>query len=117
MKLIIKRDQQAMKGMLGGHKGMQFTLSYRLDLTQDEAQLVEHYKLGEYPLTWRSVQGTQVPGETISSLVAGRSVTLSDVTTLVRNEDVIKGACDELPPLFTVVRTFGGEEVVEYPRT
>ena len=83
----------------------------------DQAQLVEHYKLGEYPLTWRNVQGTQVPGETISSLMSGRSVTLGDVTTLVRNEDVIKEACDELPSLFTVVRTFGGEEIVEYPRT
>jgi hypothetical protein len=38
------------------------------------------------------------------------------VTTLVSNEEVIKEACDGLPTLFEVVRTFGGEEVVEYPR-
>lgn len=117
MKLIIKRDQQAMKGMLGGHKGMQFTLSYRLVLTPDEEQLVRQYKLEEYPLTWRNIQGTQVPGETIGSLMSGRSVTLSDVTTLVHNEDVIKEACDGLPPLLTIVKTFGGEETIEYPRS
>jgi len=49
-------------------------------------------------------------------MVAGRTQTLSDVTTLIQNENVVKDACDELPVLFEVVRTFGGEEVVEYPR-
>jgi hypothetical protein len=106
-----------MTGLLGGHKGMQFTLAYRLVLTSEEAQLVEQYKLGSYPLTWRTYQGQRVSGDTISSLVRGDSQTLTDVTTLVENETTIKSACDELPPLFEVARTFGGEEVVEYPRS
>lgn len=117
MKLVIKRNQEAMTGLLGGHKGMQFTLAYRLVLTPEEAQLVEQYKLGSYPLTWRTFQDQRVPGDTISSLVRGDSQTLTDVTTLVENEDTIKRACDDLPPLFEVARTFGGEEVVEYPRS
>jgi hypothetical protein len=49
-------------------------------------------------------------------MVAGRTQTLSDVTTLIKNEDVVKDACDTLPVLFEVVRTFGGEEVIDYPR-
>ncbi|MGP0100874.1 MAG: hypothetical protein ACLPUT_04530 [Solirubrobacteraceae bacterium] len=114
---MIKRNQEAMTGLLGGHKGMQFTLAYRLVLTPEEAQLVEQYKLGDYPVTWRTFQGQQVPGDTISSLVRGASQTLTDVTTLVENEGTIKSACDKLPPLFEVARTFGGEEVVEYPRS
>ena len=117
MKLVIKRNQEAMTGLLGGHKGMQFTLAYRLVLTPEEAQLVEQYKLGSYPLTWRTIKGERVPSNTISSLVRGDSQTLTDVTTLVANERSIKNACDELPPLFEVARTFGGEEVVEYPRS
>ncbi len=117
MKLVIKRNQEAMKGMLGGHKGMQFTLAYRLVLTPEEAQLVEQYKLAEYPLTWRTFQGTQVAGDTIGSLVKCSSQTLTDVTTLVSNENTIKDACDNLPMLFEIARTFGGEETIEYPRS
>ena len=117
MKLVIKRNQEAMKGMLGGHKGMQFTLTCRLVLTPEEAQLVELYKLGSYPLTWVVRQGTRLPAVTIESLARGLTETLTDVTTLVGNEDTIKDACDALPPLFEIARTFGGEEVIEYPRS
>jgi hypothetical protein len=117
LKLVIKRNQEAMKGMLGGNKGVQFTLSCRLDLTPEETQLVERYKLEHYPLTWTNSQNGRVPGDTIGSLVRGSAETLTDVTTLVGNENTIKNACDALPELFEVVRTFGGEEVVEYPRS
>ena len=40
MKLVIQRSQQDVKGMLGGHKGVSFTLSYRLVLTGEEEELV-----------------------------------------------------------------------------
>lgn len=116
MKLVIQRSQQDVKGMLGGHKGVSFTLSYRLVLTEEESELVRRYKLEEYPVTWRMFEGTQIPLDTIGSLVAGRTQTVVDVTTLIQNEDVVKDACDKLPVLFEVVRTFGGEEVIEYPR-
>ncbi len=116
MKLAIKRSQQDIKGMLGGHKGVSFTLSYRLVLSSEEQELVQRYKLEDYPVTWHTIQGTQMPNDTIGNMVAGRTQTLSDVTTLVRNENVVKDACDSLPVLFEVVGTFGGEEVIEYPR-
>lgn len=116
MKLVISRNQAAMKGLLGGHKGMQFTLSYRLVLTPDEQALVDQYKLHEYPLTWKTIQGNRIPDDTIANMVEGRSQTVTDVRTLVSNEETIKSACDNLPPLLEVVRTFGGDEVVDYPR-
>ena len=116
MKLIINRSQQAVKGMLGGHKGMSFTLSYRLQLTPDEQELVNDYKLMDYPLTWTSVRGERMPDDTVGRLVGGRSQTLGDVKTLLQNEEIVKAACDELTTLFDVVRTFGGDEVIEYPR-
>jgi hypothetical protein len=49
-------------------------------------------------------------------MMVGRSQTLTDVTTLIGNEETVKNACDALPQLFEVVRTFGGNEVIEYPR-
>jgi hypothetical protein len=117
VRLIISRRQQDVKGMLGGHKGVSFTLSYRLELTPEETELVSRYKLSDYPVTWKSIQGSQIPDDTIANMIAGRSQTISDVTTLLKNESVVKDACDNLPPLFEVVRTFGGDEVVDYPRT
>ncbi|HEX4837463.1 MAG TPA: hypothetical protein VFV03_02925 [Solirubrobacteraceae bacterium] len=117
MKLIINRDQAAITGMLGGHKGVRFTLGYRLELTSDEMQLVQRYKLEDYPLTWKTFNGSRIPADTIGSMVTGHSETLTDVTTLVGNEATIKDACDALPPLFAIVRTFGGEEAIDYPRT
>jgi hypothetical protein len=116
MKLSIKRSQQDVKGMLGGHKGVSFTLSCRLILTPEEQELVQRYKLEDYPITFTNYQGTQIPDDTIGNMVVGRTQTVGDVTTLVRNEDVVKNGCDRLPILFEIVRTFGGEEVIEYPR-
>ena len=116
MRLVISRRQEDVKGMLGGHKGVSFTLAYRLELTSEEKELVSRYKLGDYPVTWRNIQGTQTPDDTIMNMTDGRSQTLSDVTTLLRNETIVKDACDSLPTLFEVVRTFGGDEVIEYPR-
>ena len=116
MKLAIQRSQQDIKGMLGGHKGVSFTLSYRLVLSPEEQELVQRYKLEDYPVTWNTIQGTRMPDDTIANMVAGRTQTLSDVTNLVKNENVVKDACDNLPILFEVVRTFGGEEVIDYPR-
>lgn len=117
MQLAIQRNQAAIKGMLGGHKGMQFTLAYRLILTDTEQQLVNQYKLEDYPLTWKTLSSGRVPDDTIGNMVRGRSQTLTDVLTLVGNEKTIKNACDALPTLFEIVSTFGGEEIVTYPRT
>jgi hypothetical protein len=116
MKLVISRSQAAMKGMLGGHKGVRFTLSYRLELTPEEDALVREYKLENYPLTWTTINGSQMPDDTIRSLQQGRNESVDDVTTLIRNEEIVKDACDSLPPLFEVAKSFGGEEVIEYPR-
>lgn len=117
MRLIINRRQEDVKGMLGGHKGVSFTLAYRLELTAEESELVRHYKLEDYAVTWKTVQGNQVPDDTIRNMTLGRSQTVSDVATLLKNESVVKNACDSLPKLFGVVRTFGGDEVIDYPRT
>jgi hypothetical protein len=117
MRLVINSSQQDVKGMLGGHKGVSFTLGYRLELSADEAGLVKRYRLEEYPLTWRpGSQGVQIPDDTIGNMVQGRMQTVRDVTTLLRNENIVKDACDQLVTLFDVIRSFGGDEVIDYPR-
>lgn len=69
MKLAIQRSQQDVKGMLGGHKGVTFTLSYRLILSSEEQELVNRYKLDEYPVTWHTFQGERMPDDTIGNMM------------------------------------------------
>lgn len=116
MRLLIQRSQSEVRGMMGGSKGFKFTLNCQLQLTQEELDIVQRYKLAEYPVTFVTIQGTQVPSDTISKLLTGTSQTVTDVETLIGNEEVIKSACDKLPILFDVVRTFGGTQIVDYPR-
>lgn len=116
MKLVITRDQQDVKGAFGGHKGVSFKLGYRLELTAEETELVNRYKLQGYPLTTRVFQGQEVTGTTLGALAQGESMTVNDVTALIHQENIIKDACDQLPVLFEMCRTFGGQEVIEYPR-
>lgn len=115
MKLILKRDQQAQTGMFGGHKGMKFFLSYRVELTPEEQELVQKYKAGDHPLTFtKDKKGYQMTKDTISSLLSGRTETLDDVTILLNNEDVVINACKNFKVLLEVMASFGGEKVIEF---
>ncbi len=117
MRLVINRRQQDVKGMMGGHKGVSFTLGYRLELTTEESELVQRYALQYYPVTWHTDnRGQRMPDDMIGNMVEGRTQTLTDVTTLIRNENIVKDACDGVVALFDVCRSFGGDEIIEYPR-
>jgi len=114
MKLVIRRDQKEQKGVFGGHKGMTFLLSCRVELTSEEQELIARYRAEDHPLTYRTVRDVQVPGHTIGDLVRGVSYELKDVTTLLSNEDIIKDACKDFKTLLVVMASFGGEEVIEF---
>ena len=116
MRLVVKRSQTEVKGMLGGSKGFSFTLAYQVQLTPEEQEIVRKYKLGTYPVTFKTIQGNSIADDTIDSMTMGTSQTVSSVETLLRNEEVIKDACDKLPVLFDVISSFGGSEVIDYPR-
>lgn len=53
---------------------------------------------------------------TLRSLAQGESQTIDNVEILLENEAVVKNALDSVPPLLAVLKSFGGEEVVNYPR-
>lgn len=114
MKLIIKRDQKAQTGLFGGHKGMSFLLSSRMELTQEERDLVAKYKLENHPLTYTTHNGTEIPKETVSILLQGTTAEVKDITVLLNNEEVIKDACKNFKLLLDIMSTFGGEEVIEF---
>uniref|UniRef100_A0A7V3KND1 Uncharacterized protein n=1 Tax=candidate division WOR-3 bacterium TaxID=2052148 RepID=A0A7V3KND1_UNCW3 len=115
MKLIIKRDQEAKTGLLGGHKGMRFILSYRVELTPEEQALVTKYRMEYYILTFKTDKnGNKIAFHTIGSLMRGGTDTVDDVTILLNNEETLKNACQNFKTLLEVMATFGGEEVYEF---
>ncbi|MFH1059192.1 MAG: hypothetical protein V1797_11025 [Pseudomonadota bacterium] len=115
MKLIIKRGQRDKKGLLGGHKGVSFALECRVELTDIEKDLVNRYKAMDYVLTYREDrEGKKIPGLRVSNMLAGVQQEIDDVATLLGNEDVIKGACQEFKNLLSIMASFGGEEVIEF---
>ena len=115
MKLIIKRDQKAQTGLLGGHKGMTFLLTTRVELTPHEQELVNRYKAEDYQLTEATMVGSKVvPGVTVRSLMHGVNKEAKEIGTIVKTEEEIKGNCKALKQLLALMATFGGEEVVEF---
>ena len=112
MRLIVNRGQYDKKGMMGGHKGVSFTLATRLEFTDEERQLLEHYKMWQYSLFTRGPLPV-----TIRQLVEGDSQTVEDVEILLANEEIVKRSLDQVPPLLEVLRSFGGDEIIDYPRS
>lgn len=112
MILVIHREQADMKGMFGGHRGVAFTLSTRLQFSDEERQLLDHYRMWYYPLFERG--GTPV---SIRQLADGETETLHVVEVLLQREEALKRALDKIPPLLDVLRSFGGDEIIEYPRS
>jgi hypothetical protein len=115
MKLIIRRDQEAKTGLLGGHKGMTFILSCRVELTPEERDLIAKYKAENQPLTYSTDrEGRKIPKYYISSLTLGIMERMQDIAVLLNNEEAIKEACKEFKILLSVMASFGGEEIIEY---
>jgi len=113
MKLSIKRDQSDRVGVFGGHKGVDFSLSFQLLLTPQESELVRRYRFADVPLgTWQ-YQGSEVPIATVGGAVAGRTMQWPSVVEMLERERQLKNACVTLKKLLDAASTFGGEEVFE----
>ncbi len=122
MNLILKREQAVRKGLLGGHRGMDFMLSFRVDLDPQEQALIARYRADDEVIAVISTEGNAikvVQGEksgvlTIGDMVDGQLYQCRDVTTLLQVEGVVKDGCKRFKVLLDVMDSFGGEEVVEF---
>lgn len=115
MKLMINRDQEVKTGILGGHKGMTFVLKCRVELTEEEKELIAKYKADNQPLTYTTDrEGREIPRYYVHSLTGGIIERVQDITVLLNNEETIKEACKGFKTLLDVMSTFGGEDIIEY---
>ena len=114
MKLYITRDQESRKGLLGGHKGMRFILSCRIELSPEETDLVEKYKQWNVRVySYLTIKEKEVI-HTLRDLCNGITVWCDGAPDLLADEERIKEACENLKILLDVMASFGGEEVIEY---
>jgi len=117
MRLIIKRNQADVKGLLGGHKGVRFALTGRCDIGEQEKSLIGRYKVGNHVLAHYALKGKDHDFTftlTVDEIVAGKTVETQDIKTLLQLEEAMKDGCASLKRLLIVMATFGGEEVFEY---
>lgn len=118
MQLRLFRSQSDQKGIFGGHKGVNFSLQYKLDISAEERGLIDHYKVGGFILhkfQWgRMTDGTpRTTNISVMDLINGGSLALSDFDEVVGSEEGIKQGARNLKILLAQMRKFGGEEVIE----
>lgn len=117
MKLEIWRDQKDVQGLLGGHKGVSFTLAARVQVSSEEKDLIDKYKVAEEVLAKYRLSGAVDPNHefriTVGGLLAGHTVAMRDVASMIQLEEEIKSACANLKEWLAVMKTFGGYEAIE----
>jgi hypothetical protein len=111
MRLMIERNQ-ADTAILGWHKGVQFTLWWRLELTAEEVQLVERYKLSNHVLIYRDPDRRE-PLITLRNAMAGVSETVSSIAIVWKNEQKARECCQNFKSMLDIAKTFGGREIVD----
>jgi len=110
--------------MLGGHKGVSFSLYAKVDISTEEQNLIDHYKVQEqilasYIVNWGAI-GKKLTGEdatainiTVGGLTNGENITMESLSDLLELENSIKKGVLQLKTILEAMRDFGGERVFE----
>jgi hypothetical protein len=118
MKLIISRDQVTAKGLLGGNRGVRFELKTRVELTDEEHEMVKKYGAGAEVLLRKTVKpfwGKEFEvAITIGSLMTEETFRGDNIADIIAYEEGLREACGNFKSYLEVMRAFGGEEVVDY---
>jgi hypothetical protein len=109
MQLILNRTYEATSDGARAY----YWLTSRLELSEEEQQLVARYKLMDHVLTPGARSGVGGPSTIGSQMKEERRIN-STLPELVNNEQILRNACAELPALFDYCRSFGVAQIVEY---
>ena len=114
MQLYIARGQaQEMLGNVG------FILRVKVKLSHEEEKLVSTYNAYKEVLLQKEIK---IPFTTkvfmlkigIGDLIAGQNFKCKDIADILEYEKNVKEACKSFLSYLEVMKTFGGEEVIEY---
>jgi len=106
MKLVIKRHFEPDHRLPSG-SSWPYVAEIRLDLTDQERELVDQFKLGDHVLTRKQHSMTQ-----LKDVIRGIQERTPSLDILIGNEDALRGACAGLPALLEFCRSFGSEITV-----
>jgi len=76
----------------------------KLDLTDEERDLVDRFKLGDHVLSRKQYGMTQ-----LKDVIKGVQERTPSLDVLIGNENVLRSACAELPAMLNFCRSFGSE--------
>ena len=123
MKLLVRRNQRP--GLLGK---IIFTLEVRADLTNEEREAINRYKLGDTVLYEKSTlidPGSGLLGlasrlafkamnlsVAVKDLASGKKLECKDIVEMLAVEEQIREAGKTFQAILDAARKFGGEEVI-----
>jgi hypothetical protein len=107
MKLIVRRTHEDLNGT------WYFVLTTRLDLSEEEQELVSRHKLEGHTLTPGHPGGVYGPS-TIADQRQGSKRIFSTLPALMNYEQALQAACAEMPRLLNCCRSFGVDQIVEF---
>lgn len=114
MKLHLKKNQASK--LFGGVK---FELEAKVVLTAEESALINKYKVQDEVLVEKTIKipftdrGIVIK-MTIGSLVSGQTFKCNDIAEIIGYVDTIKGSCENFRNFLEVMKSFGGEEIIDY---
>ncbi len=124
MKLLLRHDQKS--GFTGK---VTFTLGVRSELTDQERNNIEKYKLGDTMLYERATLADKGSGllgvasrlafkmmnltVSVNDLSGGKKIDCKDIVEMLAVEDQIKEAAQTFKNVLEAAASFGGEEVIE----
>ena len=124
MKLILRREQR--KGMLGK---MIFALSVRADISPEDVQAIQQYKLGgailyeDRPLADRGkgllglasrmVHHMTNMSVSVHDLTYGKVIECKDVVEMLAVEEQLREAAKTFSNILNAAKHFGGDEVID----
>src|ERR1700733_14051302 len=114
MQLRLRRSQSSK--MFGGVK---FELEAKASLTGEKSSLISKYKVQDEGLTEKHIKipltdRPLVVKITIGSLTPGQTFKCNDIGKILKYEEEIKDSCATLRRLVEIMKTFGGEEIIEF---
>jgi hypothetical protein len=92
-------------------KSVFFVLTCRVELDPGEQELVSKYKAYDQVLIHKGSE--KISELTIANLINGITEEFSDMATMIKNEEVIKKACQSFKNRLSTMANFG-EQVIEY---
>lgn len=106
MKLVIKRRFEPDHRLSSG-TSWPYVSEIKLDLTDEERDLIDRFRLGDHVLSRKQHSMTQ-----LKNVISGIQERTPSLEVLIGNEDVLRSACTALPAMLDFCKTFGSEITV-----